>query len=62
MPRQRNRLLVPGAAQILNQFKEEIAAEFGVTLGPETTSRGNGYVGGEITKRLVQQAQQDQLQ
>ncbi|MGI6125688.1 MAG: small, acid-soluble spore protein, alpha/beta type [Planifilum sp.] len=62
MPRQRNRLLVPGAAQILNQFKEEIAAEFGVTLGPETTSRGNGSVGGEITKRLVQQAQQDQLQ
>jgi hypothetical protein len=46
----------------LNQVKEEIAAEFGVTLGPETTSRGNGSVGGEITKRLVQQAQQDQLQ
>lgn len=62
MARRSNRLLVPGAAQILNQFKEEIAAEFGVTLGPDMTSRGNGSVGGEITKRLVQQAQQGQSQ
>ncbi|MFC7440623.1 small, acid-soluble spore protein, alpha/beta type [Laceyella putida] len=53
-----NRLLVPGAAQVLNQFKEEIAAEFGVNLGSDTTARGNGSVGGEITKRLVAQAQQ----
>lgn len=62
MARRSNRLLVPGAEQILNQFKEEIAAEFGVVLGPESTSRGNGSVGGEITKRLVQQAQQNQRQ
>ncbi|AUS09462.1 hypothetical protein C1X05_11990 [Laceyella sacchari] len=55
----RNRLLVPGAAQVLNQFKEEIAAEFGVNLGSDTTSRANGSVGGEITKRLISQAQQD---
>lgn len=53
-----NRLLVPGAAQVLNQFKEEIAAEFGVQLGSNTTARGNGSVGGEITKRLIAQAQQ----
>ncbi|SFJ08996.1 alpha/beta-type small acid-soluble spore protein [Thermoflavimicrobium dichotomicum] len=55
--RSTNRLLVPGASAVLNQFKEEIAAEFGVKLGPDTTSRGNGSVGGEITKRLVTQAQ-----
>ncbi|RAL25855.1 alpha/beta-type small acid-soluble spore protein [Thermoflavimicrobium daqui] len=59
MARNTNRLLVPGAAAVLNQFKEEIAAEFGVKLGSDTTSRGNGSVGGEITKRLVAQAQQD---
>jgi hypothetical protein len=52
-----NKLLVPGAAQVLNQFKEEIAAEFGVTLGSETSARANGSVGGEITKRLIAQAQ-----
>ena len=27
--------------------------EFGVNLGPDATSRANGSVGGEITKRLV---------
>ncbi|MBU8710931.1 alpha/beta-type small acid-soluble spore protein [Brevibacillus parabrevis] len=34
------------------------AAEFGVVLGAETTSRQNGSVGGEMTKRLVQFAEQ----
>lgn len=53
-----NKLLVPGAAQALEQMKLEIANEFGVTLGPDTTSRANGSVGGEITKRLVSLAQQ----
>ena len=53
-----NQLLVPGAQQALNQMKEEIAREFGVQLGGEATSRANGSVGGEITKRLVAQAQQ----
>lgn len=53
-----NQLLVPGAQQALDQMKMEIATEFGVNLGPDTTSRANGSVGGEITKRLVQTAQQ----
>ncbi|WP_409270925.1 small, acid-soluble spore protein, alpha/beta type [Neobacillus sp. SCS-31] len=53
-----NNLLVPGAEQALNQMKVEIAQEFGVNLGAETTSRANGSVGGEITKRLVSMAQQ----
>ncbi|SDW14437.1 small acid-soluble spore protein C (minor alpha/beta-type SASP) [Marininema mesophilum] len=56
----RNRLLVPQAANVVNQYKEEIAAEFGVQLGAGSTSRANGSVGGEITKRLVRQAQQQQ--
>ncbi|KXZ13705.1 spore protein [Bacillus nakamurai] len=53
-----NQLVVPGAAQAIDQMKYEIASEFGVNLGPETTSRANGSVGGEITKRLVSFAQQ----
>lgn len=52
-----NKLLVPGAGNVLEQFKYEIASEFGVTLGSDTTARSNGSVGGEITKRLVSLAQ-----
>lgn len=53
----RNRLIVPGAEATVNQMKMEIAAELGVELSGNTTSRGNGSVGGEITKRLVREAQ-----
>jgi hypothetical protein len=53
-----NNLLVPGVEAALEQMKMEIAQEFGVTLGPDTTARANGSVGGEITKRLVMMAQQ----
>lgn len=57
MARNSNKLLVPGVEQFLDQVKYEIAQEFGVTLSGDTVSRGNGSVGGEITKRLVKQAQ-----
>ncbi|WP_087971926.1 alpha/beta-type small acid-soluble spore protein [Oceanobacillus rekensis] len=53
-----NQLLVPGVQQALDQMKVEIAQEFGVQLGADTTSRANGSVGGEITKRLVSMAEQ----
>ncbi|OYD59823.1 spore protein [Fictibacillus aquaticus] len=53
-----NELVVAGAQAALDQMKYEIASEFGVQLGPDTTSRANGSVGGEITKRLVQMAEQ----
>lgn len=53
-----NKLRVPGAQQALDQMKYEIAQEFGVQLGAEASSRANGSVGGEITKRLVQMAEQ----
>ncbi|HBI04424.1 MAG TPA: hypothetical protein DDY49_10410 [Paenibacillaceae bacterium] len=53
-----NNLVVPQANQVLDQMKYEIASEFGVQLGANTTSRQNGSVGGEITKRLVKMAQQ----
>ena len=54
-----SKLVVPGAKQAIEKMKYEIASEFGVTLGGETTSRANGSVGGEITKRLVQMAEQN---
>lgn len=53
-----NQLLVAGAESALDQMKYEIAQEFGVQLGAESTSRANGSVGGEITKRLVAMAEQ----
>lgn len=49
-----NKLVVPGAKQAIDRMKYEIASEFGVNLGPDATSRANGSVGGEITKRLVE--------
>ena len=49
-----NKLVVPGAKQAIERMKYEIANEFGVNLGPDATSRANGSVGGEITKRLVE--------
>ena len=52
-----NQLLVPGVRQALDQMKNEIANEFGVQMGPDATCALNGSVGGEITKRLVRQAQ-----
>ena len=48
------KMRVPGAKQAIENMKYEIASEFGVNLGPDATARANGTVGGEITKRLVQ--------
>lgn len=59
MTRSSNKLLVPGVEQYLDSIKFEIAQEFGVNLGSDTVSRANGSVGGEITKRLVKQAQSE---
>ena len=48
-----SKMVVPGAKQAIERMKYEIANEFGVSLGADATSRANGSVGGEITKRLV---------
>lgn len=55
--RSSNKLAVPGAQKALQQLKYEIANEFGVNLEKNSSSRANGSVGGEITKRLVEMAQ-----
>ena len=53
MNKENNKFVVPGSKQAIERMKYEIANEFGVNLGPDATSRANGSVGGEITKRLV---------
>ena len=40
--------------QSIEKMKYEIASELGVSMGANATSRANGSVGGEMTKRLVQ--------
>ena len=53
-----SKMVVPGAKQALENMKYEIARELGITLGADTTSRLNGTVGGEMTKRLVKLGEQ----
>ena len=53
----KNKLVVPGSENAINQMKYEVANELGVNLGPDATARQNGSVGGEITRRLVSMAQ-----
>jgi len=59
----RNRLVVPEAKMALEQLKYEIAQELGIQLPQDgyyghMTTRDIGTIGGYITKRLVQLAQQ----
>ncbi len=57
-----NKTVVPEAKQALNQLKLEIAGELGVANYDsidkgELPSRVNGYVGGYMTKKLVEMAE-----
>lgn len=54
----RNQLINPAAETLINQMKEEIAQEFGIQYGADISSRDNGRIGGEITKRLIQLGEQ----
>jgi hypothetical protein len=58
-----NKTLVPQAKQALNQMKLEIANELGMADYQQVdkgnlTARQNGYVGGYMTKKLVEMAEQ----
>lgn len=57
--RSSNNPAVQGAEGALDQFKWEVANQLGVSLGGDRTSRENGRVGGEMTKRLIQFAEQN---
>lgn len=61
--RSSNQLVVPQARKALEQMKYEIASELGINFPKdayhgELTSREAGQIGGNITRRLVQQAEQ----
>lgn len=56
--RNSNTPAVQGAEQGLDQFKYEIANELGVQLGGDRTSRENGSVGGQMTKRMIKFAEE----
>jgi hypothetical protein len=52
---------VPQAKQALDRMKFEIAQEFGIQLSDyngNLTSREAGIIGGNITKRLIQIAEE----
>ena len=52
---------VPEARAALDNMKFEIARELGINFKPgyngDLTSRENGYVGGYMVKRLIEQAE-----
>ena len=55
------RTVVPEAKGALNQMKYEIASELGIKLkqgyNGDLPSRQAGYIGGYMTKRLIEQAE-----
>ncbi|MGO4111158.1 small, acid-soluble spore protein, alpha/beta type [Paenibacillus sp. YAF4_2] len=56
-------LLVPQATAALDQMKYEVAQELGITLSQDgyygnLLTKDAGYIGGNITRRLVQIAEQ----
>ena len=56
-----NRINVPQAKNALDNMKYEIARELGVNLkqgyNGDLSARENGYVGGYMVKRLIEQAE-----
>lgn len=63
MSRNSNTPAVQGASYALDQMKYEIAGELGLSNYAQVdkgslTSRQNGYVGGYMTRKLVQFAEQ----
>jgi hypothetical protein len=59
----RNSLVVPQCAQALEQLKYEVAQELGIQIPNDgyygnMLTRETGSIGGQITRRLVQMAEQ----
>lgn len=54
-----NKPAVEGTQGALDKLKYEIASELGVQLGADRTARENGSVGGMMTKRLIEFAEQN---
>ena len=56
-----NKKLVPEAMNALDKFKYEVASEVGVNLkegyNGDISSRDAGRIGGQMVKKLIQQAE-----
>ncbi len=56
-----NSKVVPEAREALNKFKYEVASEVGVTLkdgyNGHLSSRDAGRIGGNMVRKLIQQAE-----
>ena len=56
-----NRSVVPEAKDALNKFKYEVASEVGVNLkqgyNGDLSSRDAGRIGGQMVRKLIQQAE-----
>ena len=54
-------MAVPEAKEAMRQFKEEVASELGVNLkdgyNGHLSSRDAGRIGGNMVKKLIQQAE-----
>ncbi len=52
---------VPGAKEAMNKFKAEVASEVGVNLkqgyNGDLTSKQAGTIGGNMVKKMIQQAE-----
>ena len=61
-----NRVEVPNAKAALNNMKYEIARELGINFkqgyNGDLSARENGYVGGYMVKRLIEQAERQMAQ
>jgi len=57
---------VPQAQEALNNMKYEIARELGINLkqgyNGDLSARENGYVGGYMVKRLIENAERQMVQ
>jgi len=62
MDNSNNKQVVPGAKNTLDKMKYEVAAEVGVNLkqgyNGDISARDAGKIGGNITKKLIQMAEQ----
>lgn len=56
-----NSKVVPEAREALNRFKHEVASEVGVTLkdgyNGNISARDAGRIGGQMVKKLIEQAE-----
>lgn len=57
----RNQIVVPEAANALDRFKFEVAADLGIDLKPgyngDMTARDAGRIGGQMVKRMIAAAE-----